>query len=46
MKKINLLTMKTQQTPNKWQYLNCNQSVISTPKLAKSYSDTQSEICQ
>ena len=33
--KINIWTMKTQQMPNKWQYLTCNQSVIFKPKLPK-----------
>ena len=32
---INLLTMKTHQMPNKWQYRNLYQSVIFIPKLAK-----------
>ena len=30
---INISTMKTQQRPNKCQYLTCNQSVILKPKL-------------
>ena len=37
---------KLKQTPNKWQYLTCNQSVIFKPKLAKWYSNTQIVICQ
>ena len=34
-KEINISTMKTYQTSNKWQYLTFNQSVIFKPKLAK-----------
>ena len=32
---INIRAMKTQQAPNKWQYLTCNQSIIFKPKLPK-----------
>ena len=32
---INIWAMKTQQAPNKWQYLTCNQSIIFKPKLPK-----------
>ena len=39
----NILTMKTYQMPNKWQYLTCTEMTFSNQNLQ---SDTQTVVCQ
>ena len=43
---IDILTMKTHQMPNKWQYVTCIKVSISNQNLKKWYSDTQTVTCE